>query len=248
VKPPAGTSEKGIPVGQRGGISLETATMLITNDRGRYDGAVGASAVVLGTAIPLGDRTFLDARLPAGIVNGGTLIGNVSVGAHHILNVGKNSWITLGGGLGLPLVSSRVDAIVIATYPQAFWNLHEFYPASVPIKFAFGYETHSDWFGFRAYVEPVVMIAHNDNVDHQFAIQHAVEVQAGHTFYGGLRLQGYLSPTFDDKYQLAVEPFVGVEKKLLYARLGLMLQIDERLGPPAENFIGLRFSTGVRFE
>ncbi len=227
---------------------METASLLVTNSSGRFDGAVGASAIDLVTRIPLSPRTFIDARLPLGVVNGGTLMGNPLFGVRHIYKLKKSSWFSIAAGMGLPLISRRISQLVVASYAQGMWNMHEYYPTVVPIKLDFLYEKHVDWFAFRAYADPVAFISYSDRVDSHFAIQHAVEFQFGQRFYAGLRLQGYLIPTATDKYQFAVEPFFGIEHKRLFARLGLMMPMDQMLGPPFEDFVGMRVATGLRFD
>jgi hypothetical protein len=223
--------------------------MLVTADNGRVDGAIGASAIDLVASIPLTKRVFLDARLPLGLVSGAALIGNAMFGARWYASSGRSTWFTIGGSMGLPLLSRRIEEeLGVASYPNAFWNLHQYYGGIVPIKADIAFETHASFFGFRGQIEPVAYVAYHDRVDSQFALQHAVEFQFGHEYYAGLRFQGMLIPTLDDKYQFAMEPFLGIEKRIAFARLGLMMPLDEVLGPPAREFLGVRIATGVRFE
>jgi hypothetical protein len=93
-------------------------------------------------------------------------------------------------------------------------------------------------------------------------VQHAAEFQFGHAIGGGFRLQGVATPTDEaDAYQLAMEPFLSIERELGFLRLGLMLPLDKVLGPPLASIDGdrrrnqdglgswgLLIRTGLRFE
>jgi hypothetical protein len=256
---------KGLPLAERGSLSLETSTALFTTKN------AGTGAVLLDvvTGIPLTDRVIADVRLPitsvsvGGALRGVTSVGNVMVGAHYVMNLDSHTWLTLGGALGIPL-NPRDFVGAITSSAGAYWNLHEVYPGVVPIYARGALENHFDSIVLRMEAEPVFYAPYTDgigdvftgfrDVKAQFSIQHAVEVQFGGSFGGGLRLQGFLFPTNDgpfgtgDLYQLAMEPFVFVEKSILFARLGVMLPLDEELGPPAKNLVGIRFAAGLRFD
>lgn len=252
----------GLPLTERASLSVETATTLFT-DRGASPGAV---LIDLVTGIPLSERVIADVRLPITSLSFGgqsaTSVGNLMVGAHYVMNLDRHMWLTIGGALGIPL-SPRDFVGVAASSGAAYWNLHEVYPGVVPLYGRIAFEGHFNSIVLRAEAEPVLYAPYVDSIggglggrdsNAQFSLQHAIEVQFGGSFGGGFRLQGFLFPTNDgpfgtgDLYQLAMEPFLFAEKSTLFARLGLMLPLDEELGPPAKNFVGIRFATGARFD
>jgi hypothetical protein len=78
--------------------------------------------------------------------------------------------------------------------------------------------------------------------------QHGTDIQVGHTLGAGLRFQGVAQSAFDDAYQVALEPFFVIERELAFLRLGIMMPLDEYLGPPFMRAWGLRLATGIRLE
>ena len=253
-----------MPLGERASLSVETATTLITT-KGASPGAVLLDLV---TGIPLAERVIADVRLPISSLSFGsqsaTSVGNLMVGAHYVMTLDRHMWLTLGGALGIPL-SPRDFTGAAASTGAAYWNLHEVYPGVVPLYGRIAFEDHFDSIVLRAEAEPVFYAPYGDSTgsgigigsrasNAQFSLQHAIEVQFGGSFGGGVRLQGFFFPTNDgpfgtgDLYQLALEPFLFAEKSTLFARLGLMLPLDKELGPPARNFVGIRFATGLRFD
>ena len=253
----------GLPLAERASLSLETATTLFTT-RGTVPSAVMLDLV---TGIPITERVIADVRLPITSLSvsgqSATSVGNLMVGVHYVMNLDRHMWLTIGGALGIPL-SPRDFVGAAASSGAAYWNLHEVYPGVVPLYGRIAFEDHFDSIVLRAEAEPVFYAPYGDSIgsgfgggrasNAQFSLQHAIEVQFGGSFGGGFRLQGFLFPTNDgpfgtgDLYQLAMEPFLFAEKSTLFARLGLMLPLDKELGPPARNFVGIRFATGVRFD
>jgi hypothetical protein len=141
---------------------------------------------------------------------------------------------------------------------RAYWDLHEFFPDILPLGGQFGVEWHTGGFILRGDFDLTgyAPIARNDDADATF--QHAIELQFGHRIGGGLRLQGIWMPTFEDLdvshslegtfYQAALEPFFVFEHRLMYLRLGIMMPLDEPLGPPFAEAWGFRLGTGIRIE
>jgi hypothetical protein len=257
------TADK-LPLGERPGIALDTATLLLTTKNGRDNSnVIGGGAIDVATRIRLVRNTFLDLRLPVGLASGGVLVGNPMVGVRHVFVVGESSWITLGGAIGLPLLSVQAGVLQYASFPSALWNLHEYYGGVVPFQVDVAYEVHASFFGFRAQLQPVLYAPITDLVTGQVAIQHAVEIQFGHEFYAGVRLQGVALPLSTNTssgsngnagtgsgstYVLGLEPFIGLEKRIAFARLGFMIPLNDFLGPPLSQYAGLRLATGARFE
>ncbi|MEP7125979.1 MAG: hypothetical protein ABJE95_33915 [Byssovorax sp.] len=251
-------TSKGLPLAERGTISLETTNTLFTNQ----GVATGASLLDVVVGMPVTDRVILDARLPIALLSsnfqGSTSVGNLMIGAHYVMTLDTHLWLSIGGALGIPL-APRDFTGALTSVGGAYWNLHEVYPGVVPLYGKVAIEDHLDSIVIRAEFEPVLYAPYTDVVANrqgnaQLALQHAVEVQFGGALGGGLRLQGFLFPTNDgpfgtgDIYQLAMEPFLFAEKGTLFARLGLMLPLDKELGPPARNFVGIRFAAGARFD
>jgi hypothetical protein len=236
-----GVTAEGLPLGLRGGLKLELSRLNAGDD----DLTFGTLDVV--AQIPIRPRTFLDARLP--LVVGS--LGNPMVGVHHVARLGEGAWFTAGGAFGFPLVNRRQDFLEAGIMQQAYWNAHEFSPETVPIMAALGFEAHAGVALFRVEAEPVLYISTQKRGDPvELAFQHAAEIQFGHEIGGGLRLQGVLFATSDanDIYQSAMEPFFIFEHDLLFLRLGLLLPLDERLGPPFEETWGFRAATGIRLD
>lgn len=248
-------TEAGIPLSSRGGFLLDTASFA------SGDEAVGAVSLFLGASIPIQGKTFLDARVPVAFVSQPIMIGNVGVGAHHVFRLGSGAWYTLGGRIGLP--TSREDATLrrvpeLALAPRALWDMGDYWPDSVPVKLENAVEGHIGIVTLRGFLDLLVLVGYGDNDQHEFAIPHAFEVQVGHEIGGGLRLQGVAITTGDDYdvvdgleddlYQLAIEPFFTYEGEMMFVRTGIVLPVDERLGPPFTNTWGFKLATGVRID
>lgn len=255
-----GVTENGIPLGHRGGLTLDTAAF------GDAEGDAAGGTISVAGSYPMSKRFFFDTRLPLGISapRGADValfaVGNPNVGVHGDIRANKAFWITLGGGLGLPVANQRSQnevALELPPVPHGAWNMHDFYPNAVPLSFETLFEGHISSLILRLEIDPVFYIPYEPNDEPEFVIQHAGELQIGHAIGGGLRIQGVAVPTGDnfefsyfdgDFYQLAFEPFFAIEDELLFARVGVLLPMDEQLGPPFEQSWGFRFKTGVHID
>jgi hypothetical protein len=251
-----GVSKNGLPLTMRGQIGVDGGFF----SAGDEDAAGGSIDIVGG--IPLTKRTFLDLRVPLAFGPDSFAVGNVDVGAHHVLSVVDGLWISLGGGIGLPTLNEDTfdaSAYEIGSVTSAHWRFSEFWPNSVPIRASFGLEGHvGDIVTLRFFTDLAVMIGYENNDEHELAIPHAIEVQFGHELGGGLRVQGVALPTLsdagqrtsfdDDLYQLALEPFFSYEGETAFARAGIMMPLDGQLGPPFVQSWGFRLATGVRID
>jgi hypothetical protein len=247
----------GIPGALRGSISLSAAGFSDTDD-------VSALALAVIADIPLPRRSFFVARLPIGIVaaggESGGVLGNAMLGARAVVRPTDGVWLGLGGSAGLPLLArdSYDGEYVVAPVPHALWDLHEFYPNIFPVRFDLDLEVHADvGLVFRLEVDPVTSFPFVGGEGVVLAIQHAAELQLGRDIGGGLRVQGVALPLLpessdyvafldDDRYQLAFEPFFRLEREAYFVRTGVMLPVDEILGPPFVTSWGLRLATGMR--
>jgi hypothetical protein len=249
---------EGMPLDLRGAIGLDTASFTDSGD------AFSAVAIRVLASVPVARATYLDVRLPLGFTTDKTtnaVLGNPIVGMHGVLALDRTTWLSIGGGFGLPLLSGgteRENGFGGAQVPNAFWNIHEYMPSIVPIEARVGIEGQAGPVTIRGEIAPVITIpiANNDQVE--LVIMHAVEAQIGHTFAGGLRLQGVAMPTFKqvyrgsfaegDLYQAAMEPFFLVQQPRYFFRAGMMLPLDKTLGPPLVGSFGFRLGFGVRLE
>jgi len=247
---------EGIPLSSRGGFVIDTASYAAG------DTGVGAVSLFLQGSIPIQGKTFIDGRVPVAFVSQPILMGNVSIGAHHVFRLGDGAWFTLGGNLGFP--TSRGDVIfndaapTVALTPRALWDMGDYWPDSVPIKLSTAIEGHVGIVTLRGFLDVLVMPGFGDNDEHELAIPHAFEVQFGHRIGGGLRIQGVAIPTADnygivddlddDLYQFAFEPFFSYEADLVFVRSGLVIPVDGHLGPPFATGWGFKLATGVRVD
>jgi hypothetical protein len=188
-------------------------------------------------------------------------LGNVSLGAHHVLRVGQRGWLSLGGGVGLATLSGQThdhDGYEPLGASRGYWDLHEYFPTILPIQARVSAERHLGPLIVRGQVDPILSIPIGRNDEYEFALQHAAELQLGHSIGGGGRVQGVALPTFENVdvrhagarnlYVLSIELFFVIERKLAFLRTGLMLPFDEELGPPLDHTWGFRLSAGVRME
>lgn len=251
AQPPPGADDlpgiaHGVPFSRRGAISIEAAGYTSTQpDPASLDTVV---ALALNVHIPIATRTFADVRLP---LAAGYLPGNIMLGVDRVSKMDPRGFLAYGLQVGLPLSVNRgVEAFSL---PNGTWNVHEYQPHFMPIKLAFGYERMlGQSFELRVDLEPIVSLPIGDygyNVG--FTFQHAAEIQFGHRLGVGLRVQGVAitDQLSADAYQLAIEPYAVVQRDMGFARLGLMLPIDDSTaGPPFEQAWGLRLWTGLHID
>jgi hypothetical protein len=256
--PPVDLVPAGLPLDLRGAIGLDTASYTDAGD------AFTSIAIRLLASVPVARGAYVDVRLPMGFTTDrstNATLGNVILGAHGVLSLGKTTWMAIGGGIGLPLLSGgtqRDRGFGGAQVPNAFWNIHEYMPSVVPIEARVSIEGEAGPVTIRGELAPVIMIPIGQNDQTEVAIMHSVEAQIGKTIGGGLRLQGVALPTYDrldqsspaegDLYQLAMEPFFAVQQPRYYFRTGMMLPLDSTLGPPFSRSFGFRLGFGVRLE
>jgi hypothetical protein len=231
----------GIPFSKRGHIQLEAAGFT------RADGQGSLLALGLDIHFPVAHRTFIDARLPMADY----FPGNIMLGADRVSKLDPRGFLAYGLQIGVPLVTSR--PLVAFDLPNGTWNRHEYQAYFMPIKVGFGYERmFGELVTGRLDLEPILSIPigkHGDNAG--FTFQHALEVQVGHSIGGGVRLQGVavtdaLSP---DAYQFAIEPFLALDRRLGYARLGLLMPLaDNESGPAFKQAWGLRLWAGLHLD
>lgn len=257
-RPPASTHD--LPSNLRGRFALDTASFTDGGD------ALSTIALRLLASVPVSQRVALDARLPLGLgLDNSTaaVLGNIMLGAHATLPVGTSTWVSVGGAVGVPLLSGRTQrsrAYAAAQVPNALWNLHEYTPSVVPVELRAAIEHVWEPLSLRAELAPVVMapLGRNDQVE--VAIMHAGEVEIGGVVAGGLRLQGVALPTFSQlkdttfaskaAYQAAIEPFLAVQKPGYFLRAGFLLPLSDPLGYSSTGLgtYGVRLAAGVHLD
>jgi len=204
----------------------------------------GAGMYVLAN-IPVTDHTFVEGIMPLSLY---VPFGNMTLGAHHIVRIGKSFWITAGGAAGIPLLED--GNATLAAVPRAYWDLHHYFPKIFPIQAKLGLEFITGIFALRAQLEPSLWIGVGSREDVSGTFQHAVEVQLGHGLGGGLRLQGIVIGPGSDNYQFALSPFLVASRDIGFLRVGLMLPMNKPLGPAfKENRAwGMMFATGMHLD
>jgi hypothetical protein len=241
-----GVTAKGLPLSQRGGLILEVAALRVPGASTPF------AAVDVVARIPVAERTFFDAVLPFGF----GAVGNPMAGAHHVFRPADRLWLILGGALGVPLINT--NGFQTFSVARAFWDVQEFTRQTIPFALRFGLEAHVGICEIRAQADPVFGPPVSSGMGALFAFQHAVEVQLGHAIGGGVRYQGVAFGTKsnpldpDDHYQGAFEAFFRLYRDPIFARIGLLLPLDTRLGEPnpsskARSF-GVRASTGFNLD
>lgn len=249
-----------LPSTLRGRFALDTASFTDGGD------ALSTIALRLLASVPVSQRVAIDARLPLGLGLGNStaaVLGNIMLGAHATLPVGTSTWVSVGGAVGVPLLSGRTQrsqAYAAAQVPNALWNLHEYTPSVVPVELRAAVEHVWEPISLRAELAPVVMapLGRNDQVE--VAIMHAGEVEIGGVVAGGVRLQGVALPTFSKlkdttfaskaAYQAAIEPFLAVQKPGYFVRAGFMLPLSDPLGYSSTGLgtYGVRLAAGVHLD
>lgn len=246
-----------MPWALRGGFALDTATATPTDDD-----FTAMSARVLAS-MPLTSHVFLDARLPLGVaISRSTTasVGNASLGIRGVVELGSDTWVNVSGAIGLPLLSGAAQRASggAPMIPMAFWDVQDYMPSLLPLELRVGLEKRMDIVSIRAEIAPVLMMPVGRSDEVEVAFLHAAEIEAGRVVSAGFRLQGVALPTTKDlayttpaegtPYQAAMEPFVVVRHGAYFARTGLLLPLDEPLGPPLVKSFGFRLALGVRFE
>lgn len=241
--PPPGTSSKGLPYDLRPGLELSIAAI--------RSGGLTPVPTTLGVAghIAVDERTFVDVRLP---LAAGTL-GNPHLGVHQVVDLTERVWLTIGGGLGVPLIGKPRAQYESYQATTALWDFTDFSAEMMPFALRVGLETHVSVVELRAQAEPVWGVSTAKSRPHFFAFQHALEAQVGHTFGAGVRYQGVLVGTSSiaglDHYQGSFELFLRAVRGPVFGRLGIFLPSDTPLsGGTQEQWWGVRASTGYQFD
>lgn len=247
-------TEDGIARSLRGGLTLDASA------GGSGDEDFGGGALILAPSIPLTERLFLDVQMPFAFARG-FAVGNPLIGVRGVAALSDRFWVVPHGSLGLPLLNEDTqngDAFLAGPIVHGLWNLNQYSPNTVPLQAGLNVEGHvGDFVILRGQVNFNVLIGYEDNDQAELSIEHAAELQFGHRYGGGLRLQGVGLPTYEDSeigffdgdlYQFAMEPFFAYEGDTLFGRVGILLPLDEVLGPPILQSFAVRMQTGFRID
>lgn len=262
-EPLPGVSAKGLPFSQRGGIVVDVAALRISAPSGGtsfVSTAEPLASIDLAVHVPVLPHTFIDGNIPIGL----GAVGNPMVGVHHVFRVSDRWSINLGGAFGFPVVANQ--NFLAFTQTKAFWDAQDFLVETVPFAVRTGLEGHVGIVELRFQLEPVFGVDIGDaptngqRTEGSFvALQHAFELQIGHTIGGGIRYQGVVSSldlnlsdlelqntvsVTTDHYQGALEPFFRVYHDPIWFRLGLLLPLDSPLGTPFSTSWGARLAAG----
>jgi hypothetical protein len=256
-----GATRNRVPFAQRGRVGLELALGLAKaglSDLDAADYRSHAAATVVAT-IPVARASFFEAMVPLSIFQS---LGSPTFGLHHVADVADGVWITGGGAVGLPMTVGRqgTDGYTYdpeLVYPRALWDAHLYFGPMMPFQAKFGLEYHVGAFGLRVELEPALWVLIEQHEDFGGSFPHALELQAGHEIGAGVRVQGVLAgaepdrgrgPIVSDHYQFAVNPYFVVHRDAAALRIGMMLPLDEALGPPFERSFGLLVDAAVNLD
>lgn len=268
-------SPSGLPLGQRGRIGFDTASYLDTaGEHGVASYELLATLplfrdtfldlVAPFSGVGAGGNPTIGAHHIVRVRRGVFLSWGGSLGV-PLLREAESSGVeqTIVPGTS-EVATVRVRTTGLRSIPSGYWDIHYYYHDALPLTARLGFELQRGLFHLRLQAEPTWLIALGDPPEpsanpylaaqeppppeNEGTFQHAIELQLGHRVAGGLRLQGVVLGWGENKYQAAVEPFFAVEHDLAMLRLGLLMPLDEPLGPAFEDSWGLRISTGVRLE
>jgi len=255
--PTKGVTADLIPYDQRGGLFVASSVFAAG------DGGFGGGGITLEGRFRLGKRVYLDTALPLGIA-GAVAVGNPSFEVRGIVPLDSKNFLIFGGGLAFPILNDDTQRFadqpaLAAVASNAMWDVHQWTSWTVPLIGRFGTQHYLGRLAVvRTHLDPVLLVPFGDNDEPELQIQHSAELQFGQVIGGGLRVQGVALPTWDntdndlrldgDLYQVAIEPFFSYEGEVLAGRFGVMLPIDEQLGPPLATSWGLRMGMGARFD
>lgn len=210
--------------------------------------------------IELIDNLYLDVELPLGIGTlsfndesaGGFALGNPTLGAHYAAPINDMISFYAGGTVSVTTLpdtgadDDRTAAAFTTSVTRAFYDFHRYAPESIPIRARGGVEIRIlPYLYYRGELNPVFYIPLGGS-EAAFFLEQGNEIEARMPmgFGGGLRLQEVFPLVVDadadpttndpgsDKIQTALEPFVAYEpaRPGVFARLGLLIALDDRLG------------------
>jgi hypothetical protein len=222
----------------------------------------------------LSGNVLLDLHVPfslssntGGEKSGGT-IGNPSLGVTYVTTSGPTTW-HIGGRVGIPLAGSGHSeraqvASALAAASMAYYDLHFWFPETLPIGLRLGFE-HAPKRGLflRGSLDPTLYVpAGGDSTAQRETLllyQARVELEARSDagWGGGLGVQlvhavaGPSEGTFAEKddAQGALEPFVSYDSASTFVRLGFLVAADAPLGPglDRDKVASLRLNLGSHF-
>jgi len=183
--------------------------------------------------------------------NSAFVFGNPTVGAHWADTLSDRVSAHAGGSL---TISTRIsgDRLIIdpddiehygarsaLTYSRAFADVHRFIPDRMLLRGKGGIEVRlASVAYYRLDIVPVIAIAVGERAnqsDFILEVHNEFEARSRKGIGGGVRLQTVFLATdpFNDRdaFQAAIEPYFAYEPlRGFYARLGILVALDEPLG------------------
>jgi hypothetical protein len=219
-----------------------------------------AMSWALGTQLRIARKAYLDFDMPFAFTRqvtrtgsgDGATIGSVVLGFHYSgTPTSQASW-HIGGLVAIPTMladpeGASDEVAEHALDARARIDGHRFRVQNGATRFRVGFEAapHPRLF-LRMSFAHVVGIPIPSQV-----VEHVTELEARAPFGlgSGLRVQEVFSLFEQDPVQAALEPFVAfvAAKEGLVARLGMLVALDEELGPPSErgSVVTLRSTLGL---
>ncbi|MEM9696949.1 MAG: hypothetical protein AAGA56_30715 [Myxococcota bacterium] len=225
-------------------------------------GDTDTTTVVFTPTMQIGvtDHVFIDGEFPLAFTDfssdffdeSDTVLGNFGVGAHYadeendILD-GLGWWA--GGMLVFPTMLADFDDpgfdrginVGRAATIRGFAQAHRFAPETIAIRGEGGVELRfvDRILRYRGLAAPVVY-ANYDGGDAEFFLEQINDFDARANFGlgGGVRVQNVFTWTQEDLIQGAAGPYLLYETPSLpggFARLGVLIAIDEDLGPGTDD-------------
>ncbi|EYF00980.1 hypothetical protein [Chondromyces apiculatus] len=192
------------------------------------------------------ENLYLDVEIPLGYGSvsnngdstGGFVFGNPTLGAHYAAALSDSLTFHVGGTVSIPTIHDPDEeqgiAASFSAITRAQYDIYRFIPESIGVRARGGVEVRIlPYLYYRGDIAPTVFIPTGDD-EAEILIDQGNEIEARSEggFGGGLRFQASFLLTDDDLVQTALEPFVSYEPKPsgLYARLGMLIALDETLG------------------
>jgi len=206
--------------------------------------------VIPSLSVGVTQNVFIDVAVPLAMNTGSTAdktyagMGNPTVGVHYGATSGPTTFYA-GGATAIPLVKAFDDrdqqtadltaALAMTYYDVYFWTQYQ------PIIGILGVEhVVQNKFHLRADLSPYLLIplrsgTNKDKVELMYQLHLEAEVRGESGFGGGLALQVWHAPTIDtgrngDNAQGAAEPFFSYDNGALFARVGVLIALDDQLG------------------
>ena len=195
-----------------------------------------AEDVMLDVQLPLG--MYIDGVDIAGHHSGTRFsLGNPTAGVRYAPTADNIRW-WVGGGLSLPFGANDDDAVQIAngaaTVALGLYDSYLYAADAIPVYATGGIDVRlHELFSLQASMEPILLIPIDDRRDSELFLQTSIGGEFRHDsgFGAGMDFKlAWLATENRDNAQALLDPYVGYTADTFFARLGLLLALDEPLG------------------